>query len=139
MKSRALLRGDDTDVCRVGRKCRIERALVVVTLRRDDDRRGGSDSEVAEIERRAHELGMWMIRRVTTVVDHRDLPLECARLDRQRVHGGRPADDDQLRDREERFDVHLQRTFALARHGKRQRAVERTGIELVRRTEEQQP
>ena len=38
--SRALLRGDDTDVAGVGRERRSERELVVVALRRDDDRRG---------------------------------------------------------------------------------------------------
>ena len=72
----------------------------------------------------AHELGMRVLARATAVVDHGDVPVERARLDRERVHRGRPADDDELRRGEERLEVHLHRPLALARHRHGDRAVE---------------
>jgi hypothetical protein len=78
-----------------------------------------------------------VLGRVATVVDHDDVPLHRARLDRERVHGRGATDDDELGHREERFDVHLERTLALTRHRDRPGSVALVVRELVGRPEEQ--
>ena len=57
-RRRPLLRGDDAEVAGVGRERGSQREVVVVTLRRDDDRGRRADPEVRQVEgRRARARG----------------------------------------------------------------------------------
>jgi hypothetical protein len=132
----ALRRRDESLVGRRRRERALEGVFVVVTLGRDDHE--GTLVDVAEVERRQHDVGVVVADR-SAVVDRERAPAEPAREPGQRERGRRPSDRHDLRLRQHGFHVDLQRAFALARDRHAHDALAPVRLELIGRTQEQQP